>query len=484
VSPPGRAASHARHQNQQQQQVHHPGTRTVYVVDNAEDAGGLLRQWLNDFLSALKTYSIGIDVLIGRKTTVSFRCFTTGSGVYLPNRLVYADKEDSSVNLEAICPATGSSNTRGASQQDKLTERQRNEVYELYRTVGKVMNQMLRERVPIPEGFASPLLIYYLRCGERGIDQSEFFASEIKKFILEFDQDYLGALNSMTGDESYKRYQLCEFVRNCIYKPRLGPLQAMKSGFDIIPLRYHLQIFTWNNFERLFVGKEHMTSDEVAASVRFTEEDAVMAFQSIFMEVVYMMNPNDLRNLVRFCTGAPYLASDSTLLISMRLVTSDVSNRDDKLDHEASKLGNIDVDKNSTGSNSKKSSVKSHSAAVAKTKSSIRLPLATAFSCTSQIFVPYSPVFSNPENMLSNLRNSFRWGDESEFDDSSVTPSSSLSTTVPMASESHEESTTAPSAVANTGPLFLDPSFSEGVAERLQGTTDTSGTPTQPLTTT
>ena len=354
-------------------------TRTTLVTEQAEDAGGLLRQWLNDFLSELKTYSVLMDAPSGAGPThknkkKKFQLFTSGGGVYLPNRLVDEDGEDHPLDLTT-------------PSADKVFEKQRVELYEVYRTVGKVINQMLRERVPLPEGFASPLLILYVRGAEGGIDNSELTAADIKRAILDFDQEYAGVLNTLSGSETTRRASMCNFIRDCIYAPRMGALRAIKSGFDIVPISYHLEAFSWRNFERVFVGRESMTAEDLLGAIRFSDE-TTPSFQTVFLEAVQKMDDQDARNLLRFCTGAPYLASDTTLYVFMKLIVME--------------------------------------------KKRPTLPLATAFSCTSQLFVPYCAEISTADHMLGNLRNSFKWGSESEFHDASVksvgdTPDASVS---------------------------------------------------------
>eukprot|EP01041_Mallomonas_annulata_P001813 gene1813-3514_t len=410
--------------------------RTIFVADTADDKGGLLRQWLGDFMAELRSYTIRLDVILSplshgqsqrqsqsqrqkgskskststtRKSSQSssssssspplttattatlFHVFISTGGVYLPNRLVI--------------------NPRSSNRNNRNSNGNGNSRYELEESAvgGKVINQMLREHVPLPEAFASPLTMLFLRSGENGIENSELSINEIKQVILDFDNGYLGTLNSLINDVNRNsidvdvdvevdgdddenrdmviRKKICTFIREYIYKPRIGALKAMKAGFDIIPLCRHLEVFSWDQFKCIFIGRDVITSEDIINILEFMDENTtestennieydmenIKHFQDIFIQTVKMMTIEDSRSLVRFCTGAPYLALDTVIYVGM---------------------------KNS------------------KSKTYSYLPLATAFSCTSQIFVPFDRDMSTAANMLDNLRTSFRWGKESEFDDS------------------------------------------------------------------
>ena len=341
--------------------------RTIFVGDSAEDLGGLLRQLLSDFMIELRTYTVAVDALLGAiPKHTCYRVFTTGGGAYLPNRLVESEADVKSIDLDLPNP-------------NKTADQQRLDLLHLYTSVGKVINQMLRERIPLPDSFASPLLIYYLRAGEFGVDQSDLTVEDLKRAILDFDFDYVGALNAITGTDSERRMKMCNFIRDCMYLPREGALKAMKSGFDIIAVSRHLSAFTWTQFERIFIGRDVITPTDITKAVEFAE-GCPIEFRDIYMNAVQNMTAEDARNLVRFCTGAHYITADTVIHVAMKPVAS----------------------------------------------GGRALPLATSFSCTAQLFIPFDQESSTPDLMLENLRNSFKWGEESEFNDAAILFQSAL----------------------------------------------------------
>ena len=62
----------------------------------------------------------------------------------------------------------------------------------MYYTVGKVMNQILREGLPLNECFSSPLLLSYLLRGRDGLGTSNLSHSELMRGVLDHDSGYTG----------------------------------------------------------------------------------------------------------------------------------------------------------------------------------------------------------------------------------------------------------------------------------------------------
>jgi hypothetical protein len=133
---------------------------------------------------------------------------------------------------------------------------QRKHVRELYVTIGKVMSQLLREGLQLPESFASPLLMWFLFDGEQGIAGCPLSYQELETAVLAFDSSFDATLRYFRSEDFTRRRLVDEFVMPAIISPRLPALLAMREGFSIVPIATHLAFFSSQEFRESFVALE------------------------------------------------------------------------------------------------------------------------------------------------------------------------------------------------------------------------------------
>jgi hypothetical protein len=174
-----------------------------------------------------------------------------------------------------------------------------------------MINQVLREHT-LPESFSSPLLLYYLLGGPRGIlNEASLSYRDIQNEVLKFDPGYTGYLlyldeSMKDATEADKKVEMCSFVADKIYSPRLYLLDLLKKGFDIVPLRSHLMAFTYHQIERFFVCIESVISSDIRESLVFEEE-----FETGIIETLHAtidsMSAEEIRQFLIFSTGMPFI---------------------------------------------------------------------------------------------------------------------------------------------------------------------------------
>lgn len=271
--------------------------RQRLVKDAAYDAGGLFRQWIGDFFTALRSFVVPTDKLapLYFDEDLEMFVFVTKGSRYLPPA-VYIDREKTcTLSLD----------------DERNRDKQGVFIMNLYLTVGKMINQVLREHT-LPESFASPLLVYYLLGGSRGIlHESSLSYKDIRNEILKFDPGYHGYLQYL--DESVaetseleKKTQLCNFVVDKIYAPRAYLLDVMKKGFDLVPIRSHLLSFTYQQIEKFFISIESVIASDIKESLVFEEELESDIMQTLH-ETIDSMSAEEIRQFLIFSTGMPFI---------------------------------------------------------------------------------------------------------------------------------------------------------------------------------
>lgn len=300
----------------------------------------------------------------------------------MPSKLFNHDKHSGDIipyKLSEVC-------------DDKNTDKERQHLYDLYETVGKVFNQMTREQLYISEKYSSYILWSFLIYG--GIDgmlSSPIVRLEdLELAIQEIDIEYSGALKSMKKDPQYnKEYLFREFLIPIVLEPRLEALNAIKQGFDIFPISPMLQLFTKNQLREKFFGYDLLLPSTVEKLLDFTPTETSPVptddFMDVFRQAILMMqitgcdeseHPyNDTIDFIEYVTGSRVAGIGTSLKIHVMEVK----------EHEREKYP--------------------------------LYPLPKASTCFSQIYIPY--VNDNrwtPENVLKNLRQGFPWI-QSGFDD-------------------------------------------------------------------
>ena len=309
------------------------------------------------------------------------KCSDTSS-VFIPSKLFKHKKETGDVipyKLSEVC-------------DDKNVDKERQRLYDLYETVGKVFNQMVREQLYISEKYSSYLLWSFLIYG--GIDgmlSSPFVALEdLESAIKEIDIDYSGTLKNMKNDPLYsKEYLFQEFLIPSVFEPRLEALNAIKQGFEIFPISPMLQLFTKNQLRETFFGYDLVLPSVVEKLLDFTPTETspkpTNEFIDVFRQAILMMeitgcdeneHPyNDTIDFIEYVTGSRVAGFGTSLKIHVMEVK----------EHEQEKYP--------------------------------LYPLPKASTCFSQIYIPYVNDHRwTPENVLKNLRQGFPWI-QSGFDD-------------------------------------------------------------------
>ena len=288
------------------------------MQDSAFDAGGLLRQWLGDFFATLRTLELPGNM----GTSIYYDPVHSGS-----SKTVFMSR-----GSRYLPPAIYMDISRSVPMQVKYLEESPTEevafVKNLYITVGKVINTVLREEgTCLPESFASPLLIQYLLKGTSGILESRWMGyKDIEDAVLQFDPTYQGSLAHF--EQTYacteeRRIQLCNFVDEYIYYPRSAFLELIKRGFDIVPLHEHLLCFSPAKLWSLFVGAESLTAAEVRQALVFDpcfDEDTIDEVKGAISD----MSSEEIRQFLVFATGMPYInLNTSTITVSRSVFAQD-----------------------------------------------------------------------------------------------------------------------------------------------------------------
>ena len=148
--------------------------------------GGLLKEWLDDFFEKIKTHMVPLDSFAplrlssseclgpddddGRKRLFPAFSVMNNARHFLPSRL--ASPAGDPIQLQA------------GGTSDKAADQQRKALLALYETVGKVLNQMIREGMPLPEAFGSPLLLGFLLGGCDGLGhRPEYSIQDLREMV-------------------------------------------------------------------------------------------------------------------------------------------------------------------------------------------------------------------------------------------------------------------------------------------------------------
>jgi hypothetical protein len=211
-------------------------------------------------------------------------------------------------------------------------ENQRKALALAYETVGKVLNQMLREGILIPQSFSSPLLLRFLLYGVEGLKMSgslyrsiygdsetaaglgslvsegfledvhRYEADDLYRYMLDLDFDsfscttpnprgkgkgtiaaalmmparssatYLNDLILYLKDS--KNYSVESLYDHVLYphilKPRMEALQLIKKGFNLVPLvpNFLRTKVPLSVFTEYFVAKEFVDAAQLMKTVR------------------------------------------------------------------------------------------------------------------------------------------------------------------------------------------------------------------------
>ena len=70
--------------------------------------------------------------------------------------------------------------------------RQKKSILDAYLNTGKILNQCLREGLPLSQSFSSPLLLSYLFSGREGLADSSLSHAQLMQAILDHDSGYAG----------------------------------------------------------------------------------------------------------------------------------------------------------------------------------------------------------------------------------------------------------------------------------------------------
>ena len=130
-----------------------PRTRTKRVANEAIDAGGLVTEWMDDYMEKMQTFEINVDSLAPNRGRSSeslaaddgdnplfplFSCLGNAKH-FLPSRFVTAEiSVDNGIMRESMSPISLS-----VAPKSKEAAAQQKALATAYETFGKVLNQMM-----------------------------------------------------------------------------------------------------------------------------------------------------------------------------------------------------------------------------------------------------------------------------------------------------------------------------------------------------
>ncbi len=292
-------------------------SRVKIVNTEADDLGGLLVEWFDDFFEALKTHTVMVNLFASSRINSSeaadeddgdeawFPLFRAMGNArhFLPSRLMSKPVVEGTEG-EVISLTTAVAN--------KEADKQRKALVSIYETTGKMLNQMLREDIPLPEAFSSPLLILFLLGGSDGIrNKVDFSCEELMQTLLEVDYETFGLIGSTVHNQiallQRNKSTFCkellfdEIVRVHVLEPRLEALMAMKRGFDLFPIAQPLLEFPWTAFCRQFVSLAFVNSADLMSILVFKGQ--TVSFETVVRQAVASLNPDQCMSLLKFATG-------------------------------------------------------------------------------------------------------------------------------------------------------------------------------------
>lgn len=302
-------------------------TKARLVKSDALDLGGLLVEWLDDFFEALKTHTIRIDEFVPHRTSpcealdfassdsVQFPPFTSLGNAchFLPSRLTDAS---SGKHVSLTTPV-----------QNKAADSQRRSLLSLYECVGKILNQMLREDIAIPEAFSSPLLINFLLFGVDGL-RHEMTCEELYEALLSVEFDTYGLAGSpiqleiaaLKASPSYGSQMLFDnVVMVHVIEPRLEALTAMKKGFDLVPISDLLKKIPYQTFCRYFVAKASATPQELLSAMDFSGQMSV--FEDKVRAAILLLDPAECMELLKFTSGNSQFNSQLKIKVMAKAIS-------------------------------------------------------------------------------------------------------------------------------------------------------------------
>jgi hypothetical protein len=318
------------------------------VTQQARDLGGLLREWLNDYIEAMKNFSTSAKHFLDYRlsdhehqkqqqqqqqqsmknssstnVTMIFSLLSADGSFYFPARL-YDDKRDCAISL---CDEI---------KDDSAAEQQRIHIREGYVTFGKVLNYIFRDNeagVQIPQSLAPMLLLKFLIYGLDGLRSGRYMSyEELESSVLEIDVGFASTKKYWKTEYNGSAVAFFdEFVLPVVLTPRLEALNAIKEGFDIVPLSSHLKLFSWEELLRLFVGMEQYEFKDIRELV-IVDPDPINKlligreqFAEIVIEALLQLDSEETRALVKFSTGSTLVRTHGDARTEIVIIPRDVS---------------------------------------------------------------------------------------------------------------------------------------------------------------
>jgi len=263
----------------------------------ALDNGGLLREWIDDFLESMKSHVEKADCFLRGKAPsnrLTFQLMNVdndgGMQHYLPSKLEDMQSGDAISLTNEIT-------------NDSQANEERINILNTYTTLGKVLNYILRDHgndVKIPSTYSSRVLIAYLINGLDGL--KSMTCQELKQAANDIGFEF------HTMNEYKEETFFQDFFYPVIIEPRESALAAIKSGFDIVPLNEHLQMFTFEEFESQFIGQEFFhDNDSFQEHLSFPPCHGGVVFprfEEVVRKVLRSFNMSELKQFLKFATGS------------------------------------------------------------------------------------------------------------------------------------------------------------------------------------
>lgn len=360
--------------------------------------GGLAAEWLDDVMGVLTTYLIPLDRFATDRVSPCegavegesneffpmFSCMNNGLH-FFPSRLATASSSNEQV-FERI------SLTRVLTNKEE--DKQRKQLLVLYESFGKILSQMIRQDLPIPEAFSSPLLIMYLVDGlEKMIERADISLVRWVRILEELDYETYGALESpvarliteivlsMESSSSYefvaKHRLFDEVVMLHVLEPRLESLDAIRRGFLMVDLTERLSQLTVEQFIAQFCSRSFVNSGLLLPVLNI--DNSVPGFRETVSAAITRLDPEQCSRLLKFATGSAHFQAKLHIKIEPKL-------------EEFAKYPEY--------------------------------PFVTSLTCSNMLMVPCPLVPEHEaftvDNALTNLLNSLNHGMYADFDDNAA----------------------------------------------------------------
>lgn len=274
----------------------HRGLSVNFAGEPGVDAGGLTMELFHAFFTAL--FPSGTEEVEGQLFVTSGSGGLNETPTFLP----------ATVNM--------------GSSEDAEMVRQRESLYE---GAGRMMAKAIFEGVSVTCPLCPAVFKFFLDLEPSMSDLDSFDSrlctslrdllqiADASDLYLDFS-DVGGSPDTIVSNDNREDY-VRRMVRQVLVERRRGPLQAMKKGFEALPITSHLALFSGVELMSLIQGKQVIAPDELLAAIEFQSFERASQTPAKVRAFLSSLTNKDIRRFLCFVTASTALPRGKKIVI-------------------------------------------------------------------------------------------------------------------------------------------------------------------------